>query len=97
MTTSVRSHNNHRTSNGKGGRGGAGEGGLVGVCLCVLSVSVVSVCFFSGPKGLWAPGALSLPGLIEKEWYPLRKWLQMGCPLPEWDPRCKITIIGMHS
>lgn len=58
------------------------------VCLCVCVFPVQQ-------KRLVGAGALSLPGL--KKWYPLRKWLQMGCPLPEWDPRCKITIIGMHS
>lgn len=99
LTTSVRSHNNHRTSNGREGGGRRGEGSsLFGRGVCGLSVCVscvASVCSFLWSKRLVGAGALSLPGL--KSGTPFENGLQMGCPLPEWDPRCKITIIGMHS
>lgn len=61
------------------------------MCLCVVCASV---CLLVEK----ACGRRRIePTWVNKEWYPLRKWLQMGRLLPEWDPRCKITIIGMHS
>lgn len=99
LTTSVRSHNNHQTSNGReGGRGDKGEGVFLfgrGVCGRVSVCPALRLCVLLWSKRLVGAGALSLPGL--KSGTPFENGLQMGCPLPEWDPRCKITIIGMHS